>query len=331
MNKSCKQSGLVSIIVPVYNVEIHLKHCIESILNQTYQNWELLLVNDGSNDNSYEICCKYAKSDSRIQTFTQNNSGVSTARNVGIQHASGDYMTFVDADDYLQMNAVEIALRYLVEAEADVVTYGWYRRDENGKLLEKEAENNEILDAPESILYRMLEHFNSCGGGYPWNKLWKTSSAASTCLFDPKLYYFEDLEWCVRMILRTKKLVICPECLYNYSILPVSVTNSIKARERREIGYHQSMTVILEDLQNHPNLASWVAKSYYLEIINGILFAMKNRFSDLYAYLLSRFHQNKKDIKAACKISHKMMARYFYTSLLSVLHQYKRIKSNASE
>ena len=90
----------ISIIVPVYNAEQWLERCIESIVAQTYADWELLLVDDGSNDRSGDICDRYAASDPRIQAFHKPNGGVSSARNLGLDHAQGEWITFVDSDDY---------------------------------------------------------------------------------------------------------------------------------------------------------------------------------------------------------------------------------------
>lgn len=109
---------LVSVIVPVYNVEKYLARCLDSIVNQTYQNIEIILVNDGSTDASGEICQQYAKNDSRICLFTQENQGLSAARNTGLDHMNGEYVTFVDSDDYISLSFVEILLKALLELKA---------------------------------------------------------------------------------------------------------------------------------------------------------------------------------------------------------------------
>lgn len=101
----------LSVIVPIYNAEKHLNRCIQSIINQTYTNIELLLIDDGSKDSSGEICDKYAASDERIRVFHKKNGGVSSARNVGLDNATGYYIAFVDSDDYLMPNAYEILIK----------------------------------------------------------------------------------------------------------------------------------------------------------------------------------------------------------------------------
>ena len=112
----------VSVIVPIYNSEKYLPMCIESILNQTYNNLEIILVDDGSQDDSLTICSEYAKRDHRIQVLNQENMGVSAARNQGLDNMSGDYFTFVDSDDELYQNAVEFLLRDMMEYAADMVS-----------------------------------------------------------------------------------------------------------------------------------------------------------------------------------------------------------------
>jgi len=119
-----KSQPLVSIIVPVYNKEEYLRRCLESIINQTYQNLEIILVDDGSTDGSGEICRRYAGNDPRICLFTQENQGLSAARNVGLDHMKGGYVVFVDADDYISLSLVEILLDQLTKRRTRMAVGG---------------------------------------------------------------------------------------------------------------------------------------------------------------------------------------------------------------
>ena len=110
----------VSIIVPIYNTERYLDACIRSVLNQTYTNWELILVNDGSNDGSGRICQTYSTLDKRIIYILQDNFGVSAARNAGIINSTGDYFAFLDSDDELESNAIELLLCDIIKYDADM-------------------------------------------------------------------------------------------------------------------------------------------------------------------------------------------------------------------
>lgn len=115
------QGPLVTVIVPIYNVGQCLIRCLDSVVNQTYQNLEIILINDGSTDNSETICRKYMDRDLRICLFTQENQGQSVARNVGLNHMRGEYLTFVDADDYIDLSYVEILLTKMLEYQVPIV------------------------------------------------------------------------------------------------------------------------------------------------------------------------------------------------------------------
>ncbi len=124
--------ALISIIIPVYNVEKYLEECIESCINQTYRNIEIILINDGSTDNSLEICQKYANIDNRIIVKSISNSGVAHARNVGIGVSKGDYITFIDSDDFVDKRYCELMYKVLEERKADIACCtSYYLQNDN--------------------------------------------------------------------------------------------------------------------------------------------------------------------------------------------------------
>ena len=135
------EENLISIIIPVFNVESYLEQCVESVLNQTYRNIEVLLVDDGSADRSGEICDRFAEKDSRVKVFHQPNQGTAVARNVGIANAKGDYAAFVDGDDWIEADMYEKLLQHM--ADVDLVCCGCI--DENPK--ERGSEKSVVLDA----------------------------------------------------------------------------------------------------------------------------------------------------------------------------------------
>lgn len=134
----------ISIIVPVYNVEKYLCQCLDSIINQTYKNLEIILVNDGSKDNSPIICDEYAKKDKRIKVVHQNNKGVSSARNKGIELSTGDYIMFVDSDDWIDKDTCLTTSKMALEYSADVVLWTYVREYEN-ESKEKNIFNDNII------------------------------------------------------------------------------------------------------------------------------------------------------------------------------------------
>ena len=124
---------LISIIVPIYNVENYLRQCLDSIQNQTYQNFECLIINDGSPDNSADICREYVEKDSRFRYLEKENGGVSSARNLGIEHSKGQYITFIDSDDWVDSDYLEVLYKSLTDEKADVAvsTYKQFNMDDN--------------------------------------------------------------------------------------------------------------------------------------------------------------------------------------------------------
>ena len=118
------KNPLVSVIIPVYNVEAYLPACLDSVLNQTYQNFEIVMVNDGSTDRSTQICREYAQKDSRIKLIEQSNGGISAARNAALKIIRGEYITFLDSDDFISSDALELMLSSMLELKAELCICG---------------------------------------------------------------------------------------------------------------------------------------------------------------------------------------------------------------
>ena len=160
---------LVSIIVPVFNVEKYLEECLDSILNQTYENIEVILVDDGSTDSSGKICDEYLKKDSRIKVFHKTNGGLSDARNYGVENSNGEYIIFVDSDDYLSKYTLEFSIKEIKDAAADILVFAIKREKEEKEILEykKNIFNREegIIELFKGNLYRFSA----------WGKIYKTS------------------------------------------------------------------------------------------------------------------------------------------------------------
>lgn len=205
---------MISIIVPVYNVEPYLRECIESILAQTYTDWELILSDDGSTDNSGRICDDYAARDSRIRVIHAPNAGLSEARNRGLDICRGSHITFVDSDDYIHIRYLEI----LSSVEADIVSCRPTRStfDVYDAPVEIYTDTEDILlDA----LYQQKINISACG------KLYRRY------LFDNLRYtrgiYYEDLDIFPRIIMNlTGALAIVPSELYFYRNTPGSIINT---------------------------------------------------------------------------------------------------------
>ena len=156
---------LITIIVPIYNVEKYLRECIESICRQTYRNIEIILINDGSNDNSAKICDEYKEKDSRIKVIHKENGGVSSARNKGLEIAKGAYITFVDGDDYIDEKYCEKLLKNLKENNVECVLCGFNRiyektaevvtKGENLLLDKNKSEKKLLKDSKQYLKYKI--------------------------------------------------------------------------------------------------------------------------------------------------------------------------------
>ena len=130
--KSIKSNPEISIVVPVFNVEKFLKKCIESIISQSFSNFEVLLVNDGSTDGSLDICLQYTKIDDRVKVINKKNGGLSDARNAGIKYATGKYICFIDSDDFIEKEYLQKLYKNIVKYNSDVSMCEYFITDENG-------------------------------------------------------------------------------------------------------------------------------------------------------------------------------------------------------
>ena len=180
-----KQKPLVSIIIPVYNVEKYLSQCLDSVLNQTYTDIEIICVNDGSNDGSGEILNDYVARDNRIKIINIENQGLSNARNVGFQHSKGEYVVYIDSDDWVDANTIEVALNAALERNADVVLWNYIKEYTDLSVpVRVFEENREYKGSGFVQLYRqlvgltgkMLRKPAQCDSiSTAWGKLYKAS------------------------------------------------------------------------------------------------------------------------------------------------------------
>lgn len=184
---------LVSIIVPVYNVERRLRKCIDSILKQTYSNWELLLIDDGSSDASGRICDLYSSKDDRIIVFHQKNGGVSSARNVGIDNASGEWVTFIDSDDWVKSTHLECFINN--SDDVDMVSMGFFAYNWHF-LGDKEINEPDSLVNGNKLQGFLLHQYITSQMGFIWCKMFKRSIIERFNIrFNTKYKFMEDAEF----------------------------------------------------------------------------------------------------------------------------------------
>ncbi len=219
----------ISIIVPIYNVEKYLKKCVESILNQTYKNIEVILINDGSTDNANEICLELEKNDQRVKYISTKNKGVCHARNEGLLIATGEYITFVDADDYIEPNMYEEMIKDIEKNNADIGICGY----DTGDTTKEKTLEKKIFDREEAI--KNLFNDNSYRG-FLWNKVYKKEvlydEEKNIKLFDERLKILEDLVYNYDIFNKINKVIYNHKKFYHYIQRESSVLNTKFSKAR---------------------------------------------------------------------------------------------------
>ena len=301
----------LSVIVPIYNADKYLKKCLDSICFQTYQNLQIILINDGSADSSLSICNEYKKRDQRIEIYTQENSGVSSARNVGLIKAKGDYITFVDSDDYLEHNAYEMALKENIDCDAIFFSYREEYPEKNHKRAYFQSKNG--IATSEEAIYQCIKPL-----GYEvvvWNKIIKKEIAKSE-LFDKKYGIAEDWLWIVKVLKKCNSVYMINKQLYNYVQTELSAWRSkviIDKKWKRVFDLQDELLLELKDDNKNYNMASARFYNDYHQLIwrSYIMDDLKN--TKQYANRLSRF---KEPFYRCKEYSTKKKIKYFVINLL---------------
>lgn len=217
----CDKTPLISVIVPVYKVEKYLNRCVDSLLAQTYQNLEIILVDDGSPDRCPEICDRYAQEDKRVRVIHKENGGLSDARNAGIDAATGEYLAFVDSDDYVDAGLYAALMRALLQSGDRLALCGFQKVTDEGGLIKKTPMRFPARLSEDEFWYQLFFPYRDLGT-VAWNKLYHKS------LFEdlrfPKGAIHED-EWLVHhYVSRAGQVSVVNECLYFYVVRGGSIT-----------------------------------------------------------------------------------------------------------
>lgn len=213
--------NLISIIVPVYNVELYLKKCIETIINQTYKNLEIILVDDGSTDNSGKICDEYALKDNRIKILHIENGGPAVARNAGLDIATGEYIGFIDSDDYIELDMYETLYNAMIKTNAGLVICNWYKGYEDNWRKNIVYPKKEILTPNEAfeVFYNNM---------YVWNKLYRKDVVKNLRFVET---YAQDVLYTFTTLRRIDKVVFLNEYKCYYRNNPTSRQHSKKFKK----------------------------------------------------------------------------------------------------
>lgn len=237
----------ISVIVPIYNVEKYLDKCINSIINQTYDNLEIILVNDGSSDNSLEICKKYQKKDNRIILITKENGGLSDARNVGMEKATGKWYVFIDSDDYIELDYIEFLYKLVIKHDSDIgiVLPFYFREFDTIQTIDKKISIKYLSNysAVETMLYQ--KEFDTSA----WGKIYKSELFNNIKFPVGKLY--EDISTIYKVFLRANEVVYSNAEKYFY----LQRSNSIMGRpfRKKDMDYIYQTEEMLRNIKKLDN------------------------------------------------------------------------------
>ncbi len=212
-------NDLVSIIIPVYNMGNSLEGCVWSILEQDYENIEVILVDDGSKDNSYDVCKKIASKDSRVKCIHTENQGSGPARNTGIRESRGRYLYFPDADDFLEPNAVSVLVDAMSDGEYDLIVFGYRNLTHEGAVIserkyEEFKNTGDAVRADYSDYFGMNRKFSIQGA--PWNKFFDGETVRKNNIEYPPLRRHQDEGFISRYVSYCKNIRFIPDVLYTY-------------------------------------------------------------------------------------------------------------------
>ncbi|MDT2737236.1 glycosyltransferase family 2 protein [Enterococcus pseudoavium] len=213
----------ISIIVPVYNVEKYLNKCVDSILNQTFKDFEVILVDDGSPDNSGAICDQYAEKDSRVKVVHKKNGGLSDARNAGIDISTGNFLSFIDSDDYIDNDMIDILYDDITQKDGDISVVGYY--DEYGGIVKNCKKNKDKIEilSRETAIEKILEGKELTAN--VWNKLYKRELFEKIRFMNNVIA--EDAFIIVELLLLCNKVVVNKKFKYHYVHRKGSITTSV--------------------------------------------------------------------------------------------------------
>lgn len=267
-------NDLISVIVPVFNTKEYLEKCIDSILNQTYKNIEIILVDDGSSDGSDKVCDSYCKKDQRVKAIHKKNGGLSDARNVGINEARGTYISFIDSDDYIENNMYEYLLSNMTSNNTDIGICGWYLV--NGKEVKKSkfVREDAILDR-EQCIDELLS--NNSFDNFMCNKIFKKS------LFEniefPVGRKLEDLATLYKVIDNANKIFVSSKPFYYYVMRDDSITSTLN--KKIDVNVFNEYIIRKDNLlKEYPKLKKKILSNYFtacrMNLINSINSSERN-------------------------------------------------------
>ena len=293
----------ISVIVPVYNVEKYLHQCVSSVLEQTYKNIELILVDDGSTDKSPDICDEYARCDKRVKVIHKTNGGLSSARNAGIKIATGKYLMFLDSDDFWNDNKV-LSGMFGSDSDKDVICFGYKEYFDNGYIDGRGTDDSSLFQCSESDV-ELLKNLIATGviTSSACTKAVKTKLITENEVFFIEGITSEDIDWTARVILSAKSYAVFPCSFYAYRQRNDSIVHTIKYENLEMLaGNVERCVKYAQPIDNKELLDvyyNYVAYQYISFLMVSLLCENDNRTKLLLKYMkkyrwILNYHMNKK-------------------------------------
>lgn len=275
----------ISIIVPVYDVEQFLSRCLESILSQTFQDFEVILVNDGSTDNSYQICLEYARRDTRVVIIDKENGGLSSARNAGLNVAKGEYIGFVDSDDYIAPDMYDLLYKNIVSYGADISICSFYLVYSDGRIIHTKPKGICKCMSNEEAIRTLLstKQFEN----HAWDKLYK--KALFNQIRFPENELFEDIAVMHRLLDNCRKVIYESKPEYYYVQRPGSIVNS--SFNIKKLQFVKQCQRVVDFSKSKGGLYDKEAQTY-LALASLWLLYQVGLYKDKYAQILNELKAN---------------------------------------
>ncbi len=324
------EKPLISVIVPVYNVKQYLRRCVDSILKQTYENIEIVLIDDGSTDESGAICDRYAQKDVRVKVIHKENGGLSDARNKGMQEARGEYFAFVDSDDYIAKDYMAYLFELIVENKAQISLCGYLKFDNNRKIIPKREKSNvrkkrrtgvnniaQVYPSEEANFHLLYQNGMVTSA---WGKLFNRKLFETICFPAGKLH--EDIAVIYRLFDKADIVACSEERKYFYFQRDDSIKNS--AFNQKKMDYIFFTKECMEYMEKkHPSLWKAAVSRHFSACFELLVCIGNNReiYSDAFGYLVQEIKKYRKIVllDTNARKKNRLAAAGTYLSLRAVL------------
>ena len=288
----------LSIILPIYNVEQYLRKCVDSVLNQDIPSseYEIILVDDGSPDSCPQICDEYAAKHENIRVVHRKNGGLSAARNSGIEVAKGDYVMFIDSDDYIEPNVLKGLIAQMDCDKLDVLRYDYQNVNDQYKVFnpnkrDHHLDNDYIDTITDGVFFLNFRMSTAC---YAWQFVLKRE-LLDECIFTPGIY-FEDTDWTPRMLCKAKRVSSANTIVYNYLIRQGSITNAVNRSKQQKV-LDDKMRLIREMQRQADELAQkGLGNAWFNRMIANTVISVIGMLSTIF------YTENEEYLKRLCEL-----------------------------